>query len=235
MFIFLGIMPFFGAFVLGKLRCTLWAGIWLLLGCQPVGQNAPSKMAFEIQGDTVVLDKSHILATQTKLYQPSFELSGVILPHKHTDITSPITGTIAQVFVQKNSPVSEGEPLFEVLSQPDDPSFANDDGTDHRFFLSQNTQSPRSKIVHAPFSGVVSSLHAKKGTAVQQNDLQLSLDDNHLFEFVSFLPKAYEPNLTVGQTVNFAIQSNQIAQDRLEQLTQSQTQSFASCPNHPHR
>lgn len=190
----------------GIFGLKLWAWVALaLLGCEPVGQDAPSKVPFVIQGDTVVLDKSHILATQTKLYQPSFELSGVVLPQKHADMTSPNAGTIAEVFVTQNSQVKQGEPLFSVLA----------------------ANHPNPIVVRAPFSGTVGSLHTQAGMVVNQDNLQLSLDDNHAFEFVSFLPKTYEPYLAVGQTVNFAIQSTQVAQDRLQELTQAQTQSFA--------
>lgn len=207
---------------MAKLGGACWVMLAVVLvGCQPVGQNAPSKMPFVLQGNTVILDKSHILSTQTKLYQPSFDLSGVLLPQKHANITSPDTGTLAEVFVAPNSRVKQGEPLFSVWI--DNPSFA--DNPTLALLPNQNPSKPI--VVYAPFSGTVSSLHAKAGMAIQKDSLLLSLDDNRVFEFVSFLPKAYEAYLTVGQTVNFAIQSTQIAQDRLQELTQAQTQSFA--------
>ncbi len=100
------------AFCLG---CLL-LGVLGITACQPTGGKKPSEFPYFIQNDEIVLHKSHIMAVKTNLYQPSFGLSGIILPKYQANITAPHDGTLVMVakvnqLVQKNDTIALLIPL----------------------------------------------------------------------------------------------------------------------------
>lgn len=100
------------AFCLG---CLL-LGVLGITACQPTGGKKPSEFPYFIQNDEIVLHKSHIMAVKTNLYQPSFGLSGIILPKHQANITAPHDGTLmmaakANQLVQKNDTIALLTPL----------------------------------------------------------------------------------------------------------------------------
>lgn len=86
-----------------------------LVGCQPISRDKPSDAPFVIEQDTVILDKSHILSIKTALYQPSFDLQGVLLPRTQSHIQAPKASIVSQVFVKKNQAVKKGDLLFVLI------------------------------------------------------------------------------------------------------------------------
>lgn len=88
---------------------------FLTSACQPTGGQKPSAAAFTINQNEVILDKSHIIAVKTKLYQPSFGLSGLVLPIQSANILAPTDGTLT-VYVKKGQFVQKGDVLASIVT-----------------------------------------------------------------------------------------------------------------------
>lgn len=88
---------------------------FLTSACQPTGGQKPSAAAFTINQNEVILDKSHIIAVKTKLYQPSFGLSGLVLPIQSANILAPTDGTLT-VYAQKGQFVKKGDVLASIAT-----------------------------------------------------------------------------------------------------------------------
>lgn len=114
----------------------------LLTACRPSNDGIASNESFVINGDTVILPKSHVISIKTELYQPSFGLQGVILPKQEQNLTAPFDGKIASLSVQQGTTLALGDivlsirPKLPPLSSPatDDNdntvTYANDDKAD---------------------------------------------------------------------------------------------------------
>lgn len=94
----------------------LLLGVLGSVGCQPTGGKKPSDFPYFVQDDEIILHKSHIMAVKTSLYQPSFGLSGIILPKHQANITAPHDGTI-NMMIQTNQLIQKGDTLA-VLTLP---------------------------------------------------------------------------------------------------------------------
>lgn len=191
----------------------------LLAGCQPISQDKPSDRPFLIENQTVILDKSHILNTKTKLYQPSFELQGIVLPHNQQNIVAPTLAMVEKLAVKEGQEVKEGDVLLvlkpvELTNQPAaDEELPSDNATqDDTQTQNDNAVNPKptytptaepAMIITAPFSGIIHRLSVQEQMVVGTGQVLAGLYDNHLYEFVSILPKHYEPHLKVGQSINF--------------------------------
>lgn len=160
----------------------------LLAGCQPKSSNTPSDAPFSLFNQTVILDKTHVMEVQTALYQPSFELQGVVLPNKTLDIKALSDGMAIlspQLGQNPTQKVSQGDVLFTITPA----------------FFEEYTATPIK--INAPFDGRLSTIYIKHDT-VNQNDTLATFIDNSVYQFVSLLPKEYLPYLSVGQSVSFS-------------------------------
>lgn len=87
----------------------------LFLGCQPPNQDTPSQMAFLTTNDTVFLHKSHIMSVKTELYQPSFELQGVLLPKQQQNLVAKIDGIVTKIFVKPHDLVDKNTSILTLV------------------------------------------------------------------------------------------------------------------------
>lgn len=160
----------------------------LLAGCQPKSSNTPSDAPFSIVNQTVVLDKTHVMGIQTTLYQPSFELQGVILPNKTLDIQAPSDGMAVLspgILSNPAQKIGQGDTLFTITPA----------------FFEEYTAPPITVI--APFDGRLSTIYSKYDT-VSKNDTLATLIDDSVYQFISLLSTKYLPYLSVGQSVSFS-------------------------------
>lgn len=166
----------------------------LLFGCQPVSSDSPSNIPFAITDKTVILDKTHVMGVKTTLYQPSFELQGVILPINKTNLISPTDGMAILVADMSQKHVFEGDALFTVTPA----------------FFEEYTAPPVS--VTAPFNGRLDTLYTTHNSVSHGDTLATFIDDS-VYQFVSLLPNEYLPYLSVGQSVNFSPKGSQAIAD----------------------
>lgn len=165
----------------------------LLIGCQPVSSDGPSNAPFAITDKTAILDKTHVMGVKTTLYQPSFELQGVILPIKKTNIIAPADG-MAILVADTSKHVFEDDVLFTITPA----------------FFEEYTAPPVS--VTAPFNGRLDTIYTTHDSVSQGDTLATFIDDS-VYQFVSLLPKDYLTYLSVGQSVNFSPKGSQTTPD----------------------
>lgn len=96
----------FLAVVMGCLLTSLTA-------CEPTGGQKPSTVPFVVTKNGVTLHKSHIISVKTKLYQPSFGLSGLVLPVNSANVLAPADGQLS-IKVQTGQFVNQGHLLAVV-------------------------------------------------------------------------------------------------------------------------
>ncbi len=92
--------------------CLSIAG--LLSACQPNSDGVASNETFVINGDTVILPKSHVISIKTELYQPSFGLQGVILPKQEQNLIAPVDGKISSLSVQQGKKLALGDTVLTI-------------------------------------------------------------------------------------------------------------------------
>lgn len=198
----------------------------LLLGCQPPDDNLPSNNPFSIEGSTVVLHKSHIISVKTELYQPSFELQGIILPKTQKNLVASSDGVVAKVSVSKNSWVKKDKPLLTI--RPSIPIMEDNKNTQKETIdnnidtknttpNSDNTSAAPDKsdtptlpdiVINAPLSGVVKEIYTKEGSDVKQGTSLLVIHDESSFFVTSTLPLDYQKHLNIGQNVQFTLKKH---------------------------
>ncbi|MDO4426576.1 MAG: biotin/lipoyl-containing protein [Moraxella sp.] len=172
-----------------RLLCAMLA-VFLLTACQPQNSNTPSDAHFTLTRDAVTLDKSHIIGVQTSLYQPSFELLGVVLPKEQANIIAPTSGTLMRVFAKENISVKKGDTL--ALLRP----------------IQDADNTKKTLTIKAPFHGKIKKIHTKENAYITLNAVLLSLESDDAFSFVGSLPTVFSDQLRIGQSVNFSIKKS---------------------------
>lgn len=95
--------------------CFLF-GALAMMACQPTGGQRPSDFPFFIQNNQIILHKSHIMAVKTSLYQPSFAISGVILPQTQNNIIASDDG-ILTLLVKHNQRIAKNHTIALITPQ----------------------------------------------------------------------------------------------------------------------
>lgn len=229
----------------------------LLLGCQAPDDNKPSNIPFLIEKDTVVLHKTHIISVKTELYQPSFELHGIILPKNQTDIIAPQDGIVSNILVKKEQSITKNTPVLTLIppapapkieeeipesdnNTPIDPENASDSNNSDTILYNENNDKAIKNqeydeisnnvtpfSIIAPINGTLKEMYIEVGSHVKEGSTLMTIYDESMYHFVSTLPKSYEKHLRIGQGVQFTLKDKQIPHTRLEKLTGYTKQSFA--------
>lgn len=161
----------------------------MLIACTPPTTVSDKQEPFSVLDQTVVLKKSHILSIQTQLYQPSFEINGVILPHHETEIATPHRGMLAHLFVKAGQKVKKDEILASILPVGD---FGNPN------------QRSAPLLIKAPFSGIIHSIyHNERASLGQHTPIFLLTSNEHYFS--GLVPTHLKNDLSIGQSVRFSI------------------------------
>lgn len=158
----------------------------LSFGCTPPTQINPNQEKFVIENQIVILKKSHILAVQTQLYQPSFELSGIILPTNYTNITAKENGTLTHQLVKTGQTVKKDELLAVML--PNRP-------------FASNLPTPAPVLITAPFAGTIYQVNHQERANISQDAsiFGLASDDE---KFSAIVPAHLKNDFKIGQAIS---------------------------------
>lgn len=162
-----------------------------LAACTPPTQISQKNEQFIIENQVVILKKSHILAIQTQLYQPSFEIAGIILPKNYANIVAPAGGMLTHRFVETGQLVKKDEKLAVLL--PNQP------------FGTKNEAKPNPITIIAPFTGRIFESNHKVRASVGKGVSLFTLINDDEYKFSGIVPYQLKNNFQIGQTIQFTL------------------------------
>lgn len=160
-----------------------------LTGCTPPTSPSDTQEPIILEQNTIVLKKSHILSVQTELYQPSFRISGLIVPSDDKSITAPIAGTLT-LNATLGQTVKKGETLAHLL--PITP------------FTTKQSTTPKPLVpIKAPFAGTIYQIHKKTNAHAKKGDPLFGIMSDSSHKFVALVPFYLQKEIKIGQAVHF--------------------------------
>lgn len=182
-----------------RLAYVLMAALFstLLSACLPKNDGEASDAPFFIHDNEVYLDKSHILAVKTELYQPSFKLEGQLLPAESAIISAPTDAHVVTFHVNANDSVKKGQTLATLKPR----QYAQADETSFDTLLPDAFMEPID--LNAPFSGRVQHLYRHDASAINAGVALIHLVNDDFMLLKSQLPARLKAHLAVGQQVSF--------------------------------
>lgn len=192
------------------------AGIATITGCneQQTWQEISDDNGHILIGQTTVtLTPKHIIAIKSEQYQPSLTLIGRIVPNQQTTLTAPTNIQLSNLMVKQAQQVKKEEPLFTLTKL--NPTLAD---------------TPQNVV--APFDGRITQIYYKNiPSMVDKGSPILKIDTPNQLKFIGLLPFYTQSRISIGQHVNFTVNSSQNNNKTDNTLYTGQVSEVIELPN----